>query len=98
MYNQNDNTGMLLCSGAGKIYLLGANIGGNKFSDMDDDNFLSPHWEVMTQKDVDELRTFRGNVPYPIPNFKGEAIGMIWEAFVSMIYRNGKEFKWLGCE
>ena len=93
-----EKNGMLICSGNGSVYLLGSGIGGKQFSDMDNDNFLSNYWEVMSQKQVHELKAFRGNVPYPIPHFKGEAIGIIWEACVSMIYWNGEEYKWLGCE
>ena len=91
-------TGVLICTGKGLLFLLGAGIGEKKFSDDEEDSFLAPHWEVLSQRDVEELRAWRGNVPYPIPYFKGEAIAMIWEDGTSLIYWDGKQFRWAGCE
>ena len=39
-------TGILICSGNGKVVLLGNGIGGGKRSDMPNDNLLAPHRDV----------------------------------------------------
>jgi len=88
--------GVLICSDSGKVFLLGMGIGGGQFSDMPEDNFLAPHWEVITKREVVDLKAFQNNVPKPVPSTKGEAIAMIWEDGISLIYWDGTAFKWAG--
>ena len=88
---------MLICLGNGSIYRLGSGIGGKRFSDMVDDNFLASHWEIITQEEVVELGKWTHNVPDPVPLKKGrEAIELIWEDGISLIYWDGVAFKWAG--
>lgn len=89
--------GVLVCAGNRSLFLLGSGIrGGIQFSDMEGDVFLAPQWEVFTVADVAELRRFRSNVPRPVPSVKGEAIAMIWEDGISLIYWDGAKFRWAG--
>ena len=67
-------SGVLICGGNGSLFLLGSGIGGRKFSNMPEDNFLAPSWEVYTKRDIEKLKDFQSNVPNPIPDTKGEAI------------------------
>jgi hypothetical protein len=90
-------TGVLICAGNGSIYLLGAGIGGMKFSDLPDDSFLATYWKVYTEQDITELAAWTHNVPHPVPSIKGrEAIAMIWEDGISLIYWDGIKFRWAG--
>jgi hypothetical protein len=88
-------TGVLVCTGKGTVSLLGSGIGGERFSDMPDDNFLAPYWEVYTKEEVVELGKWIHNVPDPVSP-KGESIALIWEDGISLIYWNGSKFKWAG--
>ena len=94
--SKSGGTGLAVCTGNGLLFLLGSRIAGRKFSDMPDDNFLAPHWEVMTKKEVAELKDFQSNVPKPVPSTRGEAIAMIWEDGISLIYWDGTKFIWAG--
>jgi|LSQX01.3.fsa_nt_gb hypothetical protein len=90
-------TGVLVCLGNGSLQFLGAGIGGKKFSDMPEDNFVAPHWEVFTEQDVTELSFWKHNVPDAVPVIKRrEAIAMIWEDGISLIYWDGVKFRWAG--
>ena len=90
-------TGVLICGGNGSLFLLGAGIsGGSRFSDMEQDRFLAPQWAVYTKQDVTALGAFQVNVPRPVPTVKGEAIAMIWEDGISLIYWDGSKFMWAG--
>jgi hypothetical protein len=93
---KNGGNGVLICQGNGALFLLGHGIGGQKFSDMPDDNFLAPYWNVYTKQDIAELKAFQSNVPRPIPSAKGEAIALIWEDGISLIYWNGTKYRWAG--
>jgi hypothetical protein len=42
---------------------------------------------------VDAARR-RSNVPKPVPDVKTEAIAMIWEDGISLIYWDGAMFRW----
>ena len=89
-------TGVLICTGRSMVFLLGSGIGNSKFSDMEHDAFLAPQWDVFTKQDVLDLRKYRTNVPRPVPTVRFEAIAMIWEDGISLIYWDGREFKWAG--
>jgi len=70
-------------------------IGGDKkhsppFSDMPDDNFVAPHWEVATRQEILAFRKTNQDVPTP----SGESILMIWEDGIHYIYWDGKRFRW----
>lgn len=94
--SQDGGTGVLICAGNGEVFLLGGGIGGGKFSDMPRDRFLAPNWAVYSKREVTALGAFQSNVPHPVPLVKGESIAMIWEDGISLIYWNGKSFKWAG--
>jgi len=53
---------------------------------MPNDNFLAGHWAVYTKQEVAALGGFQVNVSRPVPSAKGEAIAMIWEDGISLIY------------
>jgi len=89
-------TGVLICGGNGAAFLLGAGLGGKRFSDMEGDKFLAPQWEVATKADVSALKAFQRNVPHPIPAVKGESIAMVWEDGIALIYWDGSAFRWAG--
>jgi hypothetical protein len=78
------------------MVLLGAGIEAERFSNMDEDRFLAPHWVVLTQQEVKKLGAMQSNVPRPLPAPKGEAIAMIREDGISLIYWDGTAFKWAG--
>jgi hypothetical protein len=66
------------------------------FSDMPNDNFTSSNWEVFSKTDVANLRHFKTNGPNPVPKTAGEAVAMIWEDGIALIYWNGRRFSWAG--
>jgi len=91
--------GVCVCGGDGSVTLLGSAVGGgDKFSDMPDDSFLAPNWQVFTKKDVDELRDATPDDVSPsfpsAKNVKGESIAMIWGDGIALIYWDGTKFKW----
>jgi hypothetical protein len=84
-------SGILICTGNGRAFLLGMAVAGGKaFSDMPGDNFISSSWVVFTPSEIVETTKFSSNVPKPIPEAKGEGIGMIWEDGICIIYWDGK--------
>lgn len=89
-------TGVLICVGNGSLFLLGSGLGGGQFSDMPQDRFLAQQWAVYTKQEVAALGAFQSNVPRPVPSVKGEAIAMIWEDGISLIYWDGVKFRWAG--
>lgn len=66
------------------------------FSDMPNDNFVAPKWEVLSKADLTDLKRFQSNVPAPVPKTAGEAVAMIWEDGIALIYWNGSRFLWAG--
>lgn len=92
------DSGICICAGNGSIYLLGSGItGGDKFSDMDRDNFLALNWKVSTKQEMDELATWKCNVPDPFPKIENESIELFWrEGESAIIYWDGKQYKWTG--
>jgi hypothetical protein len=94
--SKNGGTGVLICAGSGSLFLLGARLSGAQFSDMPQDKFLAPQWAVYTKQEAAALGSFQNNVPRPVPSVKGEAIAMIWEDGISLIYWDGAKFKWAG--
>ena len=92
--------GVLICTAKLSVFLLGSGISGGKpFSDMENDNFLATNWMVYTKEQVAELEYMGGvNGPWPVPKIAGEAIAMIWEDGIALIYWDGKNFKWAGVD
>jgi len=92
--------GVIICTAKLSVFLLGSGISGGKpFSDNERDVFLAPNWMVYTKEQVAELEDMRGiNAPWPVPKITGEAIAMIWEDGIALIYWDGKEFKWAGID
>lgn len=91
-----NKNGLLICSGTGKVVLLGATVTGRVFSSMSADNFVAPYWQVYTKAEVLELTKISSNVPRPISDIKGEAIGMIWEDGIALVYWDGNRYRWAG--
>ena len=98
--SENGGKGLLICTAKFSVFLLGSGIsGGNPFSDMPNDVFFAPNWMVYTKEQVAELEDMGGvNAPWPVPQIKGEAIAMIWEDGIALIYWDGKDFKWAGVD
>lgn len=90
--------GLLVCTGSGSVILLGVNISGRKFSDMSNDNFFAPEWEVFTREGARESLKASHTVPNPAPDPKGEAIAMVWEDGCPLIYWDGRQFVWVQLE
>ncbi|MDP8979750.1 MAG: hypothetical protein M3O35_04060 [Acidobacteriota bacterium] len=89
--------GVLFCMGNKNVHVVGADQPLRPpFSNMPDDNFVAPNWEVFRKADIADLRQFDTNVPNPVPNTAGEAVGMIWEDGIALIYWNGSRFSWAG--
>jgi len=89
--------GVLVCTTSNGVFLLGADNPLNPpFSDMPGDNFVAPHWQVLTTAETKALGKYSTTVPNPLPEFKGETIAMIWEDGISLIYWDGKKFRWAG--
>jgi hypothetical protein len=90
-----NRNGVLICSGNGQSVLLGAaTTATHPFSSMPDDNFVAPSWAVYRKAETATLRKYSNNVPNPFPDTKGEVIAMIWEDGISVIYWDGKQFRW----
>jgi hypothetical protein len=82
--------GLAVCDGStGALTLLGQ-VAGEKFSDMEEDNFISQDWEVYENSALKGLFLAMDEVPAA----KGEVIAMIWEDGVGLIYFDGKSYKW----
>lgn len=89
--SKSQRNGVLICAGSGKVTLLGGdNPVRPPFSDLPNDNFVAPNWEVATRADVLSLRTTNKIVPEP----KGESIMMIWEDGIHYIYWDGNRYRW----
>jgi len=89
-------TGIIVCAGDGTNHLLGSGITkGDNFSDMEHDDFLPLRWEVTTKQEIDELTTWKCNVPDPFPKIENESIKLVWrEGESAIIYWDGKQYKW----
>jgi hypothetical protein len=89
--------GVLICSGNGRVFLLGADQPlAPPFSDMPNDNFVGPNWEVLSVAETRELGRWTVNVPHPLPKILAETIAFVWEDGIALIYWNGQRFKWAG--
>ena len=87
---------VLICAGNHKLFLLGSEGNEPIFSDMPADNFFGTSWMVFSKGELKELSQWDLNVPNPFPKIVGEAIAMIWEDGISLIYWNGSKFAWAG--
>jgi hypothetical protein len=87
---------VLICTGTKRVFLLGSEGNGPAFSDMADDNFFAPSWMVYTRAEVNDLTKYTSNVPQAVPASRGEAIAMVWEDGISLIYWDGAKFRWAG--
>ena len=89
--------GVLICTARKQAIILGAdNPLSPPFSNMPADNFVAPHWQVLTREETKSLGKFATTVPNPLPAPKGETIAMIWEDGISLIYWDGEKFRWAG--
>ena len=83
------STGLVMCQGNGKRFVLGA---GSKppFSTKRDDNFLSSDWEVVTLQEFGKLLYDQklGS------RAKGEVITLTWEDGNGYIYWDGDRYRW----
>jgi hypothetical protein len=90
--------GVLFCMANKTLYLVGADQPLRPASsDMPNDNSVAPNWEIFTKADIANLKRFDINVPNPLPKTAGEAVAMIWEDGLALIYWNGSHFSWAGC-
>jgi len=48
---------------------------------------------VLTAAEVRKLTSFASNVPRPLPNQVGDAIAMIFEDAVELVYWDGRQFR-----
>jgi hypothetical protein len=91
--------GVLICAGNGRAFVLGADQPlSPPFSDMPSDNFVAPNWAAFSKAEARELGKFYSNVPVPLPRLHGESIAMIWEDGISLIYWDGRRFRWAGAK
>ncbi len=89
--------GVLFCLANKTTHVVGADRPLRPpFSDMPNDNFVASNWEVFTKADIADLKRFDTNVPNPVPRTIGEAVAMIWEDGIALIYWNGTRFLWAG--
>jgi hypothetical protein len=89
--------GVLICTARKQVIVLGADKPlSPPFSNMPGDNFVAPHWQVLTREETKALGKFATTVPNPLPALKGETIAMIWEDGISLIYWDGERFCWAG--
>jgi len=66
------------------------------FSDMPDDNFVAPSWEVMSKREANKLYNYDGDKPVKVASPKGDSIAMLWEDGTCLIYWAGSGYHW-GC-
>jgi hypothetical protein len=88
--------GVLICQNSRVPHLLGAISGSVKpFSDMDEDNFVTNEWEILSRA---ETRTFNCDTNgKPVGNdAKGESVMFVYEGGAFIIYWNGKSFVGVG--
>jgi len=86
--------GVLICTAKESI-VLGANSPTvPPFSTMPGDNFVAPHWEVFTREETRKISTYNPVAPKEAKKPKGESIAMIWEDGISIIFWDGKRFRW----
>jgi hypothetical protein len=89
--------GVLICNGNKRGFLLGAdNPITPPFSDMPNDYFFAPNWEVFSRSETLALAKYKDAVPHPLPVIRGETIAMIWEDGIALVYWDGQRFKWAG--
>jgi len=83
----------MLCPSKGTPVVFMPGQSGKLLSrDVVEKNFVAPHWEVYTRIQAVELlannrRKERG---------AGEAIAMIWEDGIGLLFFDGKKFRWEG--
>lgn len=100
---------LLICMGA-KSYVLGRDRSpGDAYWNPPEDNdyFMAPSWEAAAKKDAQELletgtptAELAQESPFPprrkLPTPRGEAVEMIWEDGVGIIYWDGTKWHWSG--
>lgn len=83
------STGLAVCQGDGRSFVLGAGT-TPKFSTKEDDNFLSSDWEVLTPVEFREYLYDKKAGALA----KGEVISLNWEDGNAYIYWDGKRYCW----
>lgn len=88
--------GVLVCAGNHKAFVLGADQPPHPpFSDIPNDNFFAPNWAVYSKAEIDALGRFAGGGTPAMPRkIGGEAIAMIWEDGIALIYWDRLAFRW----
>jgi len=85
---------LVICRSAGRAVLLGGRADAKQaFSSNEGDDFVAKNWEVLTAAEVRKLTSFASNVPRPLPNQVGDAIAMIFEDAVELVYWDGRQFR-----
>lgn len=89
--------GVLVCTAKKQVFILGADMPKEPpFSDMPNDNFVAPHWKVMTKREADNLYNYDGDKPVKVASPEGDSIAMLWEDGTCLIYWDGSRYRW-GC-
>ena len=87
------DVGVLLCPATGKpIMFMPGQKGEFVSRDVTDPNFVAPHWEVYTNEQARDILQ-QNHRPAVI---KGEAIAMMWEDGIGLLFYDGHHFRWVG--
>ena len=87
--------GVLICSGTGRGYLLGAVTSKNApFSTMPGDNFFAPNWLVYSVREAEVVAGY-ADAPKPFPTLHSDSIAMLYEDGFALIYWDGNRFRWV---
>jgi hypothetical protein len=88
---------VLVCATKAGSALLGGEGPGKPFSDMPDDIYFAPSWMVYSKAEVTEAIQYSSG-PAPIGRIEGEAIAIVWEDGLALVYWNGKSYRWAAVE
>lgn len=85
---------LLICEAVGGAVVLGGKADPKQaFSSVEGDNFIAPNWEVLSTVQTRRLTAFTSNVPKPLTDQRGEAIAMIFEDAVELVFWNGRQYR-----
>lgn len=88
--------GILICRNNKEVFLYGTIAKSDvQFSDMNNDNFVTNQWEVLSNEETKSIT--RDDTGQPIgDDAKGESIIFVFDGGGFVIYWNGKSFKGVG--
>jgi len=86
--------GLLICRDSAEPVLLGPlSRSAQPFSTIDDDNFVTNDWEIVSAEEAERAIGPPGAPPKAVKTVKGEAIGFFFEGGNFYVYWDGKAFK-----